>query len=199
MTEKTNRFNSKNYVQEIEAITSEINAFKKSGDKADESFLKVGELLVQTKNDKQLTDKHFTRLKTIVAESLGKSGLRNINKVVAVAQCEAIQKNKDTLPKSWSTLAVLATAPNVAELITSVKVDSTRSEITRLVKTGKVTSPLKWVYVELTSEHKDYTEQQIEELKELLNGSNWMVKLKKSEPIVKVEPPKKTRKTKKNN
>jgi hypothetical protein len=69
---KAKRFNAKDYLDEISLINVEIKTFKESGDKADESFLKVGELLVQTKKEKQLTDKHFANLKKVAAEMLGK-------------------------------------------------------------------------------------------------------------------------------
>jgi hypothetical protein len=185
MTKTKDRFNIKNYVQEIAQINSELKTFKESDDKADESFLKVGELLVQTKNEKELTDKHFTRLKTIISETLGKSSLRNINKVVHIAQCEAIQKNRDKLPKSWSALYALSSAKNVGELISSGKItpDSTRSEITRLAKVGNAPAPLKWIYVELAGDNKTYTSEQVEALKVLLKNTEWTVKVKKEEPV----------------
>ena len=107
-----------------------------------------------------------------------------------------IQRHKDKLPKSWTTLAVLASAPNVAELIKTKKVTATssRSDISKLAKGTKNVTP-KWGYVELASDNKHYTEQQVEVLKKLLNGSDWVVKSKKVETDKEVST--KTTKTKK--
>jgi hypothetical protein len=200
MTDKqaVKRFNQKDYKEEIGQITTEIEIFKASGDKADESFLKVGELLVKTKNDKNLPDKYFTGLKKVAAKTLGReSGLRNINKVVAIAQCEAIQKNKDKLPKSWTTLSLLTSAENLEELIKAgtLKSTSSRSEVAKLTKKSKSVVP-QWVYVELAGDTKTFTDVQLEALKKLLNGSEWVVKAKKVETDKKEVPTKKT-KTKK--
>ncbi len=185
-TEK--RFNTKDYLDEISQINAEIKTFKESGDKADESFLKVGELLVQTKKEKQLTDKHFANLKKVAAEMLGKNSIRNISKVVAIAQCEAIQNNKDKLPKSWTTLSVLASAKNVEELIKEGKVTtkSSRADISKLTKGTTNVTP-KWVYVELASDTKAFSKKQLDALKKLLNGSEWTVKEKKEEPAKKTK------------
>ena len=198
MAEKVKRFNQDDYKDEIGQITTEIEIFKASGDKADESFLKVGELLVKTKNDKNLPDKHFTNLKKVAAKSLGReSGLRNINKVVAIAQCEAIQKNKDKLPKSWTTLSLLTSAENLEKLIEAgtLKATSSRSEVSKLTKKSTPLAP-KWDYVELAGDTKTFTDEQVEALKKLLNGSEWIVKSKKVETDKKEVPTKKT-KTKK--
>lgn len=197
MAEKVKRFNQNDYKDEIGQITTEIEIFKASGDKADESFLKVGELLVKTKNDKNLPDKHFTNLKKVAAKSLGReSGLRNINKVVAIAQCEAIQKNKDKLPKSWTTLSLLTSAENLEKLIEAgtLKATSSRSEVSKLTKKTPVEP--KWVYVELSSAKKEFTPKQLLALKKTLDGSGWMVKEKKEEPDKKEEPTIKTTRTK---
>jgi hypothetical protein len=182
--EAATRFNKNLYKEEIKLIDTEIEIFKASGDKADESFLKVGELLVKTKNDKNLSDKYFTNLKKIAAESLKReSGLRNINKVVAIAQCEAIQKNKDKLPKSWTTLSLLTSAENLEELIKSgtLRSTSSRSEVSKLTKKSKSVEP-KWVYVELSGDTKTFSKKQLEALKTLLNGSEWAIKEKKEKP-----------------
>ena len=200
MTEenKAKRFNAKDYLNEISQINAEIKTFKESGDKADESFLKVGELLVQTKKEKQLTDKHFANLKKVAAEMLGKNSIRNISKVVAIAQCEAIQNYKDKLPKSWTTLSVLASAKNAEALIKEGKVTSgsSRADISKLTKGTTNVTP-KWVYVELANGKKTFTSEQLEALKKLLNGSDWVVKSKKVETDKKEVPTKKTTKTKK--
>jgi hypothetical protein len=126
-------------------------------------------------------------LKKVAAEMLGKNSIRNISKVVAIAQCEAIQNNKDKLPKSWTTLSVLASAKNAENLIKEGKVtsDSSRAEISRLIKTGQSTKPLKWVYVELAGDTKTFSKKQLDALKKLLNGSEWSVKEKKEEPAKK--------------
>lgn len=182
--EASTRFNQKDYKEEIGQITTEIEIFKASGDKADESFLKVGELLVKTKNDKNLPDKYFTNLKKIASKSLGReSGLRNINKVVAIAQCEVIQKNKDKLPKSWTTLSLLTSAENLEELIKKGSLTSTssRSEVSKLTKKTPVEP--KWVYVELSSVKKEFTPKQLSALKKTLDGSGWMVKEKKKSQL----------------
>lgn len=197
--EASTRFNQKDYKEEIGQITTEIEIFKASGDKADESFLKVGELLVKTKNDKNLPDKYFTNLKKIAAKSLGReSGLRNINKVVAIAQCEVIQKNKDKLPKSWTTLSLLTSAENLEELIKKGSLTSTssRSEVAKLTKKSSTPVAPKWVYVELSSAKKEFTPKQLLALKKTLDGSGWMVKEKKEETDKKEEPTIKTTRTK---
>ncbi len=164
-------FNANEYQTEIDAIKEKIENFQRSEEEADESFLVVGDLLVDVKNDKQLDDKTFTAFKKEVAKSLNNGGIRNINKVVAIAQCEVIQKNKDRLPKSWSSLYLLIGVDNLEKLIESKKVTpvTTRAAIRAL----KEKSPAKpRMIVELNTEEA-ITEEQLSELKEALSNTSW--------------------------
>jgi hypothetical protein len=58
--------------------------------------------------------------------------------------------------------------------------ESSRAEISRLAKGTTNVAP-KWVYVELASGKKTFTSEQLEALTKLLNGSDWVVKSKKSD------------------
>jgi hypothetical protein len=165
------KFDVNDFQNEIDAIKEKIEIFQRSEEEADESFLAVGDLLVGVENDKQLKNKAFTALKNEVAKSLNNDGIRNINKVVAIAKCEVIQKNKDRLPKSWSSLYLLSRMKNLEELIESEKVTpvTTRAAISAL----KEKSPAKpRMIVELNTEGA-ITEEQLSELKEALSNTSW--------------------------
>ena len=165
------KFDVNDFQNEIDAIKEKIEIFQRSEEEADESFLAVGDLLVGVENDKQLKNKAFTALKNEVAKSLNNDGIRNINKVVAIAKCEVIQKNKDRLPKSWSSLYLLSRMKNLEELIESEKVTpvTTRAAISAL----KEKPPAKpRMVVELNTEGA-ITEEQVSELKEALSNTSW--------------------------
>ena len=165
------KFDVNDFQNEIDAIKVKIEIFQRSEEEADESFLAVGDLLVGVENDKQLKNKAFTALKNEVAKSLNNDSIRNINKVVAIAQCDVIQKNKDRLPKSWSSLYLLIGVENMEKLIESEKVTpvTTRAAISAL----KEKSPAKpRMIVELNTEGA-ITEEQLSELKEALSNTSW--------------------------
>ena len=165
------KFDVNDFQNEIDAIKEKIEIFQRSEEEADESFLAVGDLLVDVENDKQLKNKAFTALKNEVAKFLNNDGIRNINKVVAIAKCEVIQKNKDRLPKSWSSLYLLSRMKNLEELIESEKVTpvTTRAAISAL----KEKPPAKpRMVVELNTEGA-ITEEQVSELKEALSNTSW--------------------------
>ena len=165
------KFDVNDYQNELDAVKAKIEIFQRSEEEADESFLAVGDLLVGVENDKQLKNKAFTALKNEVAKSLNNDGIRNINKVVAIAKCEVIQKNKDRLPKSWSSLYLLSRMKNLEELIESEKVTpvTTRAAISAL----KEKPPAKpRMVVELNTEGA-ITEEQVSELKEALSNTSW--------------------------
>ena len=165
------KFDVNDFQNEIAEIKQKIEIFHRSEEEADESFLAVGDLLVGVENDKHLKNKAFTALKNEVAKSLNNDGIRNINKVVAIAKCEVIQKNKDRLPKSWSSLYLLSRMENLAELIESEQVTptTTRAGINAL-KEKPQANPR--IVVELNTEEA-ITEEQMTELKEALSGTSW--------------------------
>jgi hypothetical protein len=161
-------FNANDYQAEIAKINGKIEEFQRTEEKVDESFLEVGNILVSIKNEKKLDDKIFRQLKKEVAKTIS---IRNINKVVAIAQCDVIQKNKDRLPKSWSSLYLLIGVENLEKLIESEKVTpvTTRAAISAL----KEKSPAKpRMVVELNTEGA-ITEEQLSELKEALSNTSW--------------------------
>ena len=162
------KFDVNDYQNELDTIKGKIEEFQRSEEKADESFLEVGDLLVAIKNEKQLEDKLFTQLKKEVAKDCS---LRNINKVVAVAQCDAIQRNKARLPKSWGSLYLLSRMENLEELIKSEQVTpaTTRKGISAL-KEKPQTKPR--MVVELNTQGA-ITEEQLNELKEALSNTSW--------------------------
>ena len=162
------KFDVNDFQNEIAEIKEKIEIFQRAEEKADESFLEVGNILVGVKNEKQLEDKIFTQLKKEVAKTFS---IRNINKVVAVAQCDVIQANKERLPKSWSSLYLLSRMENLAELIESEQVTptTTRAGINAL-KEKPQANPR--IVVELNTEEA-ITEEQMTELKEALSGTSW--------------------------
>ena len=165
-------FNANDFETEIDNIKAKIEIFHRSEEEADESFLAVGDLLVTVKNDRQLENKTFTELKKEVAKSLsGNDGVRNINKVVAVAQCDVIQRNKANLPKSWSSLYLLSRMANLQELIDSsaVTTATTRKDINTLAVKEKPLAKPRMV-VELDGA---ITEEHINALKDALSGTSW--------------------------
>ena len=165
------KFDVNDYQNELDAVKEKIEIFQRSEEKADESFLEVGDLLVAAKNDKQLEDEIFTQLKKEVAKSLKINGVRNINKVVSIAQCDVIQRNKDRLPKGWGSLYLLVGIENLEELIESgdVTPSTTRAKINGLKKKPQAKPR---IIVELNTEEA-ITEEQMTELKEALSGTSW--------------------------
>jgi hypothetical protein len=170
------KFDVNDFQNEIDAIKEKIEIFQRSEEEADESFLAVGDLLVGVENDKQLKNKAFTALKNEVAKSLNNDGIRNINKVVAVAQCDVIQANKERLPKSWSSLYLLSRMENLAELIESEQVTptTTRAGINAL-KEKPQANPR--IVVELITEEY-ITAELIAELTAALSNTSWSFVIK---------------------
>ena len=65
------KFDVNDFQNEIAEIKEKIEIFQRAEEKADESFLEVGNILVGVKNEKQLEDKIFTQLKKEVYPSGG--------------------------------------------------------------------------------------------------------------------------------
>jgi hypothetical protein len=167
------KFDVNDFQNEIAEIKEKIEIFQRAEEKADESFLEVGNILVSVKNEKQLEDKIFTQLKKEVAKTFS---IRNINKVVAVAQCDVIQANKERLPKSWSSLYLLSRMENLAELIESKQVTptTTRADINAL-KEKPQANPR--IVVELITEEY-ITAELIAELTAALSNTSWSFVIK---------------------
>lgn len=167
------KFDVNDFQNEIAEIKEKIEIFQRAEEKADESFLEVGNILVSVKNEKQLEDKIFTQLKKEVAKTFS---IRNINKVVAVAQCDVIQANKERLPKSWSSLYLLSRMENLAELIESEQVTptTTRAGINAL-KEKPQANPR--IVVELITEEY-ITAELIAELTAALSNTSWSFVIK---------------------
>ena len=163
-------FNANDYQAEIDEINGKIEEFQLTEQRVDESFLEVGNILVSIKNEKQLDDKIFRQLKKEVAKKIS---IRNINKVVAIAQCDVIQRNKTRLPKSWGSLYLLSRMDNLEKLIESGKITptTTRAEITGSPKEPQVK---KRISVELVSKEA-ITEEQIADLVEALSLTSWHI------------------------
>ena len=166
-------FNANDYQAEINKINGKIEEFQRTEEKVDESFLEVGNILVSIKNEKNLDDKIFRQLKKEVAKTIS---IRNINKVVAVAQCDVIQANKERLPKSWSSLYLLSRMENLAELIESEQVTptTTRAGINDL-KEKPQANPR--IVVELITEEY-ITAELIAELTAALSNTSWSFVIK---------------------
>ena len=163
-------FNANDYQAEIDKINGKIEEFQRTEEKVDESFLEVGNILVSIKNEKKLDDKIFRQLKKEVAKTIS---IRNINKVVAIAQCDVIQRNKERLPKSWSSLYLLSRMENLEELIESKKITptTTRKEITGSPKESQVKKRLS---IELISKEV-IAEEHIAELEAILSDKSWHI------------------------
>ncbi len=116
-----NKFYIKHFQQEIDEITCYLQVFNKSGHRADEAFLEIGNILVRVQKQKNIDEHIFKRLKTHVAKLIGRRGLRHVHKIVCVAQCDIIQNNKDRLPRDWHLLYVLSQTENLEELLESKK------------------------------------------------------------------------------
>lgn len=154
-------------------MTAQLNRFKKSGNRDDEAFLAVGDLLVQTKNERLLDEDVFCRLKAHIAKLMGRNGLRNVNKLVLIAQCDVIQKNKDKLPNDWNLLYLLSKTDYLAQLIASgmitsdISADIIMKLLTNTQAQGKC-------HVS-RQEHEDiYTRVDAEQLRFLLSTTSWM-------------------------
>ena len=163
-------FNANDYQTEIDKINGKIEEFQLTEQRVDESFLEVGNILVSIKNKKQLDDKIFRQLKKEVAKTIS---IRNINKVVAIAQCDVIQRNKERLPKSWSSLYLLSRMENLEELIESKKITptTTRKEI---IGSPKEPQFKKRISVALISKEA-ITEEHIAELEAILSDKSWHI------------------------
>ena len=130
-----NKFFVKHFQSEINEINVCLQMFKKSGNRDDEAFLEIGNLLVKIKKERQLDDEIFMRLKTHIAKLMGRNGLRNVNKLVSIAQCDVIQQHKDTLPIDWNLLYLLSTTDYLSQLIASgmIRKDISADAITKML------------------------------------------------------------------
>ena len=139
---KQNKFYIKHFQQEIDEINYYLGVFKKSGHRADDAFLEIGNILVRTQREKNIDERIFKRLKTYVAKLIGRRGLRHVHKIVCIAQCDIIQNNKDKLPRDWRLLYALSQNVNLAELLES-------GEITRDITMNLLQSnPLNTFFVQ---------------------------------------------------
>jgi hypothetical protein len=147
--------------------------FKKSGNRDDEAFLNVGDLLIKIKKERQLDDEIFIRLKTHIAKLMGRNGLRNVNKLVSIAQCDVIQKNKDNLPKDWNLLYLLSQTDYLAELIASgmIRSDISADVITKLLAKNQTPDQLSVMPKE---SDETYTRVDVEKLRFLLTSTSWI-------------------------
>ena len=168
-----NKFYVKNFENEIKEINVCLQMFKKSGNRDDEAFLKIGDLLVKINNERQLDDEIFIRLKTHIAKLMGRNGLRNVNKLVSIAQCDVIQKNKDNLPKDWNLLYLLSQTDYLAELIASgmIRSDISADIITKMLAKNQTPDQLSVMPKE---SDETYTRVDVEKLRFLLTSTSWI-------------------------
>jgi hypothetical protein len=147
--------------------------FKKSGNRDDEAFLNIGDLLIKIKKERQLDDEIFIRLKTHIAKLMGRNGLRNVNKLVSIAQCDVIQKNKDNLPKDWNLLYLLSQTDYLAELIASgmIRSDISADVITKMLAKNQTPDQLSVMPKE---SDETYTRVDVEKLRFLLTSTSWI-------------------------
>jgi hypothetical protein len=168
-----NKFYVKNFENEIKEINVCLQMFKKSGNRDDEAFLNIGDLLIKIKKERQLDDEIFIRLKTHIAKLMGRNGLRNVNKLVSIAQCDVIQKNKDNLPKDWNLLYLLSQTDYLAELIASgmIRSDISADVITKMLAKNQTPDQLSV----MPKESDDtYTRVDVEKLRFLLTSTSWI-------------------------
>ena len=181
-----NKFYVKNFENEIKEINVCLQMFKKSGNRDDEAFLNIGDLLIKIKKERQLDDEIFIRLKTHIAKLMGRNGLRNVNKLVSIAQCDVIQKNKDNLPKDWNLLYLLSQTDYLAELIASgmIRSDISADVITKMLAKNQTPDQLSVMPKE---SDETYTRVDVEKLRFLLTSTSWIttrnIKLYASRPI----------------
>jgi hypothetical protein len=168
-----NKFYVKNFENEIKEINVCLQMFKKSGNRDDEAFLNVGDLLIKIKKERQLDDEIFIRLKTHIAKLMGRNGLRNVNKLVSIAQCDVIQKNKDNLPKDWNLLYLLSQTDYLAELIASgmIRSDISADVITKMLAKNQTPDQLSVMPKE---SDETYTRVDVEKLRFLLTSTSWI-------------------------
>ena len=168
-----NKFYVKNFENEIKEINVCLQMFKKSGNRDDEAFLNIGDLLVKINNERQLDDEIFIRLKTHIAKLMGRNGLRNVNKLVSIAQCDVIQKNKDHLPKDWNLLYLLSQTDYLAELIASgmIRSDISADVITKMLAKNQTPDQLSVMPKE---SDETYTRVDVEKLRFLLTSTSWI-------------------------
>jgi hypothetical protein len=168
-----NKFYVKNFENEIKEINVCLQMFKKSGNRDDEAFLNVGDLLIKIKKERQLDDEIFIRLKTHIAKLMGRNGLRNVNKLVSIAQCDVIQKNKDNLPKDWNLLYLLSQTDYLAELIASgmIRSDISADVITKMLAKNQTPDQLSVMPKE---SDETYTRVDVEKLRFLLTSISWI-------------------------
>jgi hypothetical protein len=168
-----NKFYVKNFENEIKEINVCLQMFKKSGNRDDEAFLNVGDLLIKIKKERQLDDEIFIRLKTHIAKLMGRNGLRNVNKLVSIAQCDVIQKNKDNLPKDWNLLYLLSQTDYLAELIASgmIRSDISADIITKMLAKNQTPDQLSVMPKE---SDETYTRVDVEKLRFLLTSTSWI-------------------------
>jgi hypothetical protein len=168
-----NKFYVKNFENEIKEINVCLQMFKKSGNRDDEAFLNIGDLLIKIKKERQLDDEIFIRLKTHIAKLMGRNGLRNVNKLVSIAQCDVIQKNKDNLPKDWNLLYLLSQTDYLAELIASgmIRSDISADVITKMLAKNQTPDQLSVMPKE---SDETYTRVDVEKLRFLLTSTSWI-------------------------
>ena len=168
-----NKFFVKHFKSEINEINVCLQMFKKSGSRDDEAFLKIGDLLVQINNERQLDDEIFIRLKTHIAKLMGRNGFRNVNKLIAIAECEIIQKNKYKLPKDWNVLYLLSQTDYLAELIASgmIRSDISADIITKMLAKKQTPNQLSAIPKQ---NDETYTRVDVEKLRFLLTSTSWM-------------------------
>lgn len=168
-----NKFYVKNFQSEIKEIDTYLQRFKKSGNRDDEAFLEIGNLLVRIKNERQLDDEIFTRLKTHIAKLMGRNGLRNVNKLVLIAQCDLIQIHKDTLPVDWNLLYLLSTTDYLSQLIASgvIRKDISADALTKLLAKKQTPDQLRFSPKE---NDETFTRVDVEKLRFLLISTSSM-------------------------
>jgi hypothetical protein len=130
-------------------------------------------LLIKIKKERQLDDEIFIRLKTHIAKLMGRNGLRNVNKLVSIAQCDVIQKNKDNLPKDWNLLYLLSQTDYLAELIASgmIRSDISADVITKMLAKNQTPDQLSVMPKE---SDETYTRVDVEKLRFLLTSTSWI-------------------------
>ncbi len=170
------KFYIKHFESEINAIAQCVTIFKRSGHRADEAFLEIGNLLVQTQQARDLDEEVFTRLKAHIAKLIGRHGLRDVNRIVAIAQCELLQRYKDELPTDWNFLYLLTKKENLAEFLAQgiIKSDTPVEVAMKQLKSENVTRipSKKWF---LKNNDVMYTGEDVEKLRKLLSTSCWMI------------------------
>ena len=175
------KFYVKHFEHEIKEITAQLHIFKKSGDRADDAFLEIGHLLVKTKHERMLDEDVFDRLKAHIAKLMGRNGLRNVNKLVSIAQCDVIQQNKDNLPKDWHLLYLLSKTDYLAHLIASGMISS---DVSADIVMKILTQTPEKRHFSLQENEETYTRVDVEKLRFLLASTCWMTTSRHSKMVV---------------